>query len=109
LRWLEFRDIFIIMLKIVFEWDTEKALKNQKKHNVCFDEAQTVFDDLLATIFNDEWNSFGERRELIIGHSNKRRLLIVSFTEQTQGVIRIISSRLATTKERKDYEKHKRN
>jgi uncharacterized DUF497 family protein len=36
------------------------------------DEAQTIFDNLLATIFNDEWNLFGERRELIIGHSNKR-------------------------------------
>jgi uncharacterized DUF497 family protein len=96
------------MLKKVFEWDAEKARINQKKHNVSFDEAQTVFDDSLATIFIDEWNSFGERRELIIGHSNKRRLLIVSFTERMQGVIRIISSRLATTNERKDYEKHKR-
>ena len=97
------------MLKNGFEWDAEKALKNQEKHNVSFDEAQTVFDDLLATIFDDEWNSVGERRELIIGHSNNRRLLIVSFTERTQGVIRIISSRPATTKERKAYEKHKRN
>ena len=97
------------MLENCFEWDAGKALKNQKKHGVSFDEAQTVFDDLLATIFDDEWNSVGERRELIIGHSNNRRLLIVSFTERTQGVIRIISSRPATTKERKDYEKHKRN
>jgi uncharacterized DUF497 family protein len=75
---------------------------------VSFDEAQTIFDDSLATIFNDEWNSFGERSELNIGHSNNRRLLIVSFSEQTQGVIRIISSRPASTKERKDYEKHRR-
>ena len=73
-----------------------------------FDEDQTIFDDLLATIFNDDWNSFRERRELNIGHSNIRRLLIVSFTEQTQGVIRIISSRPASTKERKDYETHRR-
>ncbi|SJM89130.1 conserved hypothetical protein [Crenothrix polyspora] len=84
-----------------FEWDAEKALKNKEKHNVSFDEAQTVFDDSLATIFNDEWNSVGEHRELIIGHSNKRRLLIVSFTERDQGVVRIISSRPATTQERK--------
>jgi len=91
-----------------FEWDTEKARINQRKHNVTFDEAQTVFDDSLAYIFDDEWNSLGERRELVIGHSIKRRLLIVSFTERMQGIIRIISSRLATTNERKDYEKQRR-
>ncbi len=91
-----------------FEWDTEKARINQRKHNVTFDEAQTVFDDSLAYIFDDEWNSFGERRELVIGHSIKRRLLIVSFIERMQGIIRIISSRLATTNERKDYEKQRR-
>ena len=91
-----------------FEWDSEKARSNQKKHNVTFDEAQTVFDDTQAYIFNDEWNSFGEYRELIIGHSSNKRLLIVSFTERMQGVIRIISSRLATTNERKDYEKQRK-
>lgn len=108
MRWPGFRDILIIMSKNVVEWDAEKARKNQKKHNVSFDEAQTVFDDTLAYIFNDEWNSFGERRELIIGYSNNKRLLIVSFTERNQRVIRIISSRLATTKEQKDHEKHRR-
>jgi uncharacterized DUF497 family protein len=56
LQHLGFRDKLIIMLKSVFEWDIEKARKNQKKHNVSFDEAQTVFDDSLAAIFNDEWN-----------------------------------------------------
>ena len=90
-----------------FEWDTEKALKNQKKHNVDFEEAQTIFDDALAAIFDDEWNSLGEHRELIIGFSNKKRLLIVSFTERAQGVVRIISSRPATTQERKNYEQHR--
>lgn len=91
-----------------FEWDNEKAQKNLKKHDVGFNEAQTVFDDPLAYIFNDEWNSFGEHRELIIGCSKSKRLLIVSFTERMQGTVRIISSRLATTKERKDYENQKR-
>lgn len=92
-----------------FDWDAEKAQRNQTKHNVSFDEAQTVFDDSLAYIFDDEWNSYGERRELIIGHSNKKRLLIVSFTERMQEVIRIISARPTTTNERKDYETHRRH
>lgn len=91
-----------------FEWDIQKALSNQRKHDVSFAEAQTVFDDPLAYIFNDEWNSLGEHRELIIGHSNTKRLLIVSFTERAEGAIRIISSRPTTVKERKDYAKYRR-
>ncbi len=88
-----------------FEWDKQKAQANIKKHGVSFEEAQTVFDDLLAYIFDDEWNSVDEHRELIIGHSNTGKLLIVSFTERQPGVVRIISSRQTTGKERKSYEK----
>ena len=91
-----------------FEWHKQKALKNLEKHNVSFEEAQTVFDDPLASIFNDEWNTLDEYRELIIGYSSGKRLLIVSFTERPQETVRIISSRPATTKERKDYENQRR-
>jgi len=91
-----------------FEWDIEKACRNKEKHNIDFDEAKTVFNDNLAYIFDDNWNSVGENRELIIGLSNKKRLLIVSFTERNNGVIRIISARLTTNKERKDYEQQRR-
>lgn len=90
-----------------FEWDSTKAHLNLKKHAISFDEAQTVFDDPLAYIFDDEWNSFEEPGELILGHSINQRLLIVSFTERAPGVIRIISTRLTTTTERKNYEKHR--
>ena len=91
-----------------FEWDIEKAKKNQEKHQVTFDEAKTVFDDPLAYIFDDEWNSYGENRELIIGLSNEERMLIVSFTERQCETVRIISSRLTTRKESQDYERQKR-
>ena len=91
-----------------FEWDIGKACRNKEKHNIDFDEAKTVFNDNLAYIFDDNWNSVGENRELIIGLSNKKRLLIVSFTERNNGVIRIISARLTTNKERKDYEQQRR-
>ena len=53
----------------MFEWDGGKATANQRKHKVSFDEASTVFDDLLAMIFPDEDHSNGEEREIIIGHS----------------------------------------
>jgi len=65
-----------------FEWDKEKAAGNIKKHGVSFEEAETVFGDSLARIFDDEEHSFDEKRNGIVGHSTKNRLLIISFTEK---------------------------
>jgi hypothetical protein len=92
--------------EIKFEWDSDKAGANLKKHGVSFEEAQTVFKDPLAFIFDDEAHSVNERREIIIGHSENNRLLIVCFTEETEGVVRIFSSRPATRRERRDYEEN---
>jgi len=88
-----------------FEWDESKATANLKKHGVSFEEAKTVFDNVLAVIFDDEAHSVGERREIIIGHSRNNRLLLISFTERPNS-IRIISARLATRREREDYEQN---
>jgi uncharacterized DUF497 family protein len=54
--------------------------------------------------FADEDHSAGEQREIIIGHSPAKRLLLVCFTERADGRVRIISTRRATRKERHDYE-----
>ena len=89
-----------------FEWDEQKAKSNWIKHGVSFDEATTVFDDLLARIFDDELHSTDESREVIIGHSINTRLLVVCFTERPDERIRIISARLHTPKERKAYEEN---
>jgi uncharacterized protein len=86
-----------------YEWDDDKAAANLAKHQVTFEEAATVFADPLAVIFDDEAHSAQETRELILGHSTSNRLLLVSFTER-DGVVRIISARRATPKERRDYE-----
>jgi uncharacterized DUF497 family protein len=91
-------------VSLQFEWDKNKAASNLRKHKVSFDEASTVFDDPLAFIFHDEEHSVLEPREIIIGHSITQRLLLISFTERTDRVLRIISARLATKKERDDYE-----
>jgi uncharacterized protein len=88
-----------------FEWDPEKAASNRKKHGISFEEAATAFADPVAVIFDDEFHSAEEQREIIIGHSDKNRLLLVSFTER-RGAIRIISARRATKRERKDYEEN---
>ena len=91
---------------IGFEWDRRKSAINLRKHGVSFDEASTVFHDPLARIFDDEEHSEGETREIAIGHSVTGRLLLVSFVERTENVIRIISTRTTTTHERDDYEEN---
>ena len=87
-----------------FEWDKEKAAGNLKKHGVSFEEAETVFGDSLARIFDDEEHSIEERRNGIVGHSIRGKLLIISFAERENDTIRIISARETTSKERRKYE-----
>ena len=89
-----------------FEWDRRKAASNVGKHGMTFEEASTVFSDPLAFIFDDEDHSADERREIIIGHSHSGRLVIVCFTEKAEGLIRLISARSATKKEREKYGKN---
>ena len=93
-------------MSLHFEWDINKAVANIAKHGVSFEEAATVFRDAIAAIFDDEEHSDEELRELIIGHSDSNRLLLVYFTERGDA-IRIISARKATRRERRDYEEHR--
>jgi uncharacterized protein len=86
-----------------FEWDRRKATINDAQHGVSFKEALTVFSDPLARVFDDPDHSGTEAREIIIGHSNKERLLVVCFTERGDAV-RLFSARKATRQERQDYE-----
>jgi hypothetical protein len=60
---------------------------------------------VLAVIFDDEAHSVGEKREIIIEYSRNNRLLLISFTQRSN-TIRIISARLATSREREDYEQN---
>ncbi len=90
-----------------FEWDSKKAKANQDNHGMDFEEALTIFADPPARIFDDEEHSEEEPREIIIGQSAKRRLILVCFTVRGSR-IRIISARKATRLERKDYEENVR-
>ena len=92
-----------------FEWDLQKAESNRRKHEVSFEEAITVFKDALAFIFDDEEHSQSEHREVIIGTSALRRIVLVCFVERIKDTIRIFSARRATKDEIKDYEKNARN
>lgn len=87
----------------MFQWNPDKANSNIKKHGVSFEEAVTVFGDPLAVTISDPDHSVGEFRFLTIGQSTLQRLLVVSHTER-EGQIRLISARLATRQERRNYE-----
>jgi uncharacterized DUF497 family protein len=87
-----------------FEWDRAKAASNRRKHGISFETVAEVFADPRAAIFADPDHSVLEHREIIVGKS-QNRLLVVSFTER-QDIIRIISARRASTRERKRYEEN---
>ena len=88
-----------------FEWNDEKNIANFRKHEVWFEEAQTIWADEKSSEFFDPDNSDDEDRFIRIGHSTKPRLLLVVFCEREEGnTIRIISARKATKEEEKDYE-----
>jgi uncharacterized DUF497 family protein len=88
---------------VQFEWDPKKATSNWRKHRVSFEEAVTVFRDPLARIHDDPEHSVAERREIIIGTSVAKRVILVCFTERGDAV-RLINAREADPAEREDYE-----
>ena len=88
-----------------FEWDENKNISNQKKHDgVTFEEARTVFVDDLARLIPDPDHSVGEERFILLGLSTQLKLLLVSHCEVNSETIRIISARKADKFERKQYE-----
>ena len=86
-----------------FEWDGAKAKANKQRHGVSFPEAGTVFGDLLAILLPDNEHSYGEERFLLLGMSHRQRVLAVSYVERPP-MTRLISARLATRFERRQYE-----
>ena len=89
-----------------FEWDENKEKINIIKHKVSFTEATEVFYDYFAIIFDDTEHSIDEKREILIGHTKKYKLLVIVFTERNNA-IRIISARKVTKLEQKQYENNK--
>jgi uncharacterized DUF497 family protein len=83
-----------------FEWDSDKAASNLRKHGVSFAEAATVFADPLA-VYLDDGSGIG--RMVVIGTSLRERLLVVVHVERGSRD-RLISARTASTVERQVYE-----
>lgn len=92
------------MKELRFEWDPYKSKTNVIKHGVSFEEATSVFYDERAVEFYDDENSEWEDRFLLLGISNKLRLIIVCHCYRaSDSIIRIISARKATKNESKFY------
>ena len=90
-----------------FEWDPRKAELNRLKHGVMFAEAGTVIQDPLARSRRDEEHSEQEERWILLGRSSSGRLLLVVHTytgEEDRAIIRLISARMASPAERRQYE-----
>ena len=92
-----------------FTWDDKKALNNWRKHRVYFQDAAEVFFDEYALDRHDRQHMQTEPRRQVIGMTFKsERILLVVYVERESwngaDVIRIISARPATGKEREDYE-----
>ena len=84
------------------EWDASKAYAKLAKHGVPFEEALTCFFDPEQVVVYDPDHSAEEDRELLIGHSTRGRLLIVSYTLRG-ALARLISARKATGREARSY------
>ena len=91
-------------MSIIIEWDKKKAVNNYKKHFVSFEEASTVFKDILSITIYDPFHSEDEDRFITLGMSCRQHLLVVVHADRNDK-IRIISARVAKPRERKDYEK----
>ncbi len=91
-----------------FEWDAEKAAANWAKHGVAFEEVLGVFGDAFEITIADPTHPHGEARFVSIGRTEAGRLFVVAYVERGD-VIRIVSARQATPKERRHYESTERS
>jgi uncharacterized protein len=93
-----------------FEWDDVKANTNERKHGVRFDDAMLVFSDPYALVGQDRIEG-GELRWQTLGLVGGVVLLLVAHTVRNDGedeVIRIISARKASRKERVRYDQNRK-
>ncbi|MBA7557521.1 hypothetical protein ES705_50281 [subsurface metagenome] len=92
---------------MIFTWDDKKNEENVQKHGVSFKQAQEVFYDPLHLSKLDKRFSYFEERWITVGSTSQSEIVVVAnlfFDSDGEEVIRIISARIATSRERKQYE-----
>jgi len=88
-----------------FQWDAAKARDNLRKHGVSFAEAESVFSDEEALLVADPDHSMDEDRFVLLGVSERLRVLVVAHCyREGDRIIRLISARRATAGERARYQ-----
>jgi|SRR5271165_2512405 len=88
-----------------FEWDVGNARKSVDKHGVSQAEAEEAFFNEPLLVLEDDRHSGAEVRFHALGHTDKTRRLHISFTlRRGDTLIRVISARDMSAKERIAYE-----
>jgi hypothetical protein len=85
-----------------FEWDSEKARANLRKHGIDLADAVTVFEDERGLTMRDLLTAIDEQRYLTMGADVQGRILVVAYTWRGSG-IRMFSARRAIPSERRHY------
>jgi uncharacterized DUF497 family protein len=92
---------------MAFDWDERKSRANLAKHGIDFHTASLAFDDPFGLTMRDELHNDQENRFIMLAAIDTRTILLVVFTARDQDVIRLISARAATRRERAIYEEAK--
>lgn len=96
-------DVYFVLNGITFVWNEQKARQNPAQHNgVTFQQATEAFFDPFLVVVDASRNN--EARDAVIGLDKRWNLLYVVHIERHDDMIRIISARKATRKERDYYE-----
>ncbi len=88
---------------IKFEWNKGNINKNLIKHKIKNEEAEEIFVNQPIVWLKDEKHSSQEARQMVLGKTDKGRLLSVIYTIR-KNQVRIISARIMSRKERRLYE-----
>jgi len=92
------------MSELRFEWDPAKAASNLRKHGVSFEDARDVFYDQHGLLLDDPDHSAVEERFVLLGLSAPAGVLVVVHCyRRHRDVIRLISARRASRRERERY------
>jgi len=91
--------------RLRFEWDPAKARLNERKPDVTFEEARTVFADDDAVLVADPGHSSSKDRFSLLGLRARLRVLVVVHCYKVDDeIVRLISARKATCSERSQYD-----
>ena len=86
------------------QYHEAKNIANQQKHRgVSLADAEPVFYDEAALTIQDHDHDHDEERWVTMGTDAKGRVLVVAYTYRDPNFVRIISARLASKNERRQY------